>query len=109
MCGCSKQAIDEFASIRGVETIYLHVDVSNFGALLLYKRAGYEKVNSENDPAYFEFTKSLNLHDGATKGRNHFLLEKHLCDDPTWLPMDDTTVSVNTGTLGFDIMPAVSN
>jgi len=104
----SKQAIDEFAGIRGVETIYLHVDVSNFGALLLYKRAGYEKVKSD-DQAYSEFTKSLNLHDGATKGRNHFLLEKHLCNEPTWLPMDDTTVSVNTGTLGFEIMPAVSN
>jgi hypothetical protein len=85
------------------------VDVSNYGALLLYQRAGYEKVISD-DPTYFEFTKSLNLHDGATKGRNHFLLEKHLCDEQTWLPiMDDTTVSVNTGTLGFEIMPAVSN
>jgi ribosomal protein S18 acetylase RimI-like enzyme len=107
MC-CSKQAIDELASIRGVETIYLHVDVSNVGALLLYKRAGYEKVKSD-DPAYFEFTRSLNLHDGATKGRNHFLLEKHLCDEPTWLPMADTTVRLNTGTLGFEIMPAASN
>ena len=104
----SKQAIDEFAAIRGVETIYLHVDVSNFGALLLYKRAGYKKVKMD-DQAYFEFTKSLNLHDGATKGRNHFLLEKDLCDEPTWLPMDTPTVSVHTGTLGFDIMPSVSN
>jgi hypothetical protein len=75
------------AYLRGAESIYLHVDIDNYQALSLYDRAGYEKVSS-NHPMYYEFTKSLNLHDGATKGRNHYLLQKHLCE-PTWLHSND--------------------
>jgi len=89
------QSIDELASIRGTETIFLHVDVTNFGALSLYRRAGYTQVPTNND-LYHEFTRSLNLHDGATKGRNHFLLYKDLTF-PTWLP------DAGTRTLGFEI------
>lgn len=49
---------------------------------------------------YEEFTRSLNLHDGATRGRNHYLLMKNLLQ-PTWLP--DYEFEIQTGTLGFDI------
>ena len=34
---------------------------------------------------YEEFTRSLNLHPGATKGRRHYLLYKDLVENPTWL------------------------
>ncbi len=71
------------------------MDASNYGALSLYGRAGYTKVPS-TDHMYHEFTRSLNLHDGATKGRNHFLLYKDL-SEPTWLP------DKPKGTLGFEI------
>ena len=77
------------------------MDVTNYAALELYRRAGYERV-LEDDLMYYEFTKSLNLHDGATKGRNHFLMQKHLLE-PTWLPKEDARFFVNTGTLGFEI------
>lgn len=77
------EAIDNLANIREVETIYLHVDVTNFGAVHLYERAGYRKLESDN-PIFLEFTTKLNLHDGATKGRNHYLLAKDL-RRPTWL------------------------
>lgn len=77
------KAIDEFAKARGVETIYLHVDVANEKAYSLYEKAGYKKVVSD-DFFYKEFTKSLNLHDGATKGRNHYLMHKNM-RQPTWL------------------------
>jgi ribosomal protein S18 acetylase RimI-like enzyme len=78
------QSIDELAKIRGVETLYLHVDVENSNALSLYDRAGFQKV-SPSSQLFNEFTKSLNLHDGAMKGRNHFLLYKDILS-PTWLP-----------------------
>jgi ribosomal protein S18 acetylase RimI-like enzyme len=71
------QSIDELAKVRGVETLYLHVEVSNYKALSLYERAGYQKV-PPNNPIYSEFTKSLNLHDGAMQGRNHYLMHKML-------------------------------
>jgi hypothetical protein len=67
----------------------------------MYKRAGYERVNPD-DLVYFEFTKSLNLHDGATKGRSHFLMCKHI-SEPTWLPMVENTVNVDRGTPGFEV------
>jgi len=93
------ESLDELAKIRGVETLYLHVDVNNLGALSLYARAGYS-IASPSDPRYDEFTRSLNLHDGATKGRNHFLLKKHLLE-PTWIA--DTMTQSEKGTLGFEI------
>lgn len=78
--------------LRNVESLYLHVDVLNFGALELYRKAGYRKVHHA-DPMFAEFTTSLNLHDGATKGRRHYLLYKNLIRNPTWLPEadEDTT------------------
>lgn len=91
------QAIDELANMRGVESVYLHVDVENRGAISLYEKAGYRKIDM-TDPMYLEFTTSLNLHDGATKGRNHFLLCKDMVSCPTWLPFDETTAVVTTST-----------
>jgi len=76
-------AVFGLAQNRCAETLYLHVDVENYGALKLYEQAGYQKVVSD-DPMYDEFTKSLNLHPGATKGREHFLLYKNVAE-PTWL------------------------
>ena len=80
--------------------MYLHVDVKNLVALALYARAGY-KVVAADDPKYEEFTRSLNLHDGATKGRNHFLLCKDL-RQPTWMP-DMGLETSQRGTLGFEV------
>ena len=97
------KAIDELASIRGVESVYLHVDVSNDRAISLYERNGYEIIRSVN-PMYHEFTKSLNLHDGATQGRNHFLLHKHFCP-PTWLEPETQKNEIQTETsIGFEIL-----
>jgi ribosomal protein S18 acetylase RimI-like enzyme len=93
------QSIDELARVRGVETLYLHVEVANYKALSLYERAGYQKVPPDN-PIYSEFTKSLNLHDGAMKGRNHYLMHKDL-DQPTWLPSQEN--ASQRGTLGIEI------
>ena len=96
------QSIDELANIRGVETLFLHVDTTNIAALSLYKQAGYSMV-PPTDPMYQEFTRSLNLHDGATKGRNHYLLMKNLLR-PTWLPeYHMQQLESGTGILGFDI------
>lgn len=77
--------------------MYLHVDVANFKALSLYERAGFARVPTEN-PMFSDFTRSLNLHDGAMKGRNHFLLYKDIVQ-PTWLPEIET----QRGTLGIEI------
>jgi RimJ/RimL family protein N-acetyltransferase len=96
------QSIDKLAAIRGVETLHLHVDVANYRAIKIYERAGYSIV-PKDDPIYYEFTKSLNLHDGATKGRNHYLMHKHLLQ-PTWLPEQmAATTNEQTATLGFEI------
>jgi len=100
------QAIDEIADKGSAETLYLHVDVANAGAIELYKKAGYRQVLSD-DPMYMEFTTSLNLHPGATKGRDHFLFYKNLVPEPTWLPPDLTITVENktelVGSLGFEI------
>lgn len=77
-------SIDALAGMRKIETLYLHVDVQNKGAVGLYERAGYMMADS-SDPMFLQFTTKLNLHDGATKGRNHFLLYKDLVKCPTWL------------------------
>ena len=79
LCYCSmfrRQGVDIVASQMGVETIYLHVDATNEIATTLYEKAGYSraKPHEYND----EFTRSLNLHDGATKGRCHYLMFKHV-------------------------------
>lgn len=101
------RAVDNLARQRNIETLYLHVDVTNGPALTLYAKSGYTKVRSD-DPMYVEFTKSLNLHPGATKGREHFLLYKNLTSEPVWI--EDTTaervpsLSVDlVGALGFEI------
>lgn len=97
---CVSQGVDELAALRNVETLYLHVDVQNDAALNLYEKAGYLPVDP-SDLLFDEFTTSLNLHDGATKGRKHFLLYKHLTSSPTWLPLQESsTYGVNA--LGFE-------
>jgi ribosomal protein S18 acetylase RimI-like enzyme len=98
------EAIDDLAERQDIETIYLHVDVCNYAALNLYKKCGYALAD-EKDPTFQEFTESLNLHPGATRGRDHHLLYKNL-RTPTWLeqrarqPEDKTRV---IGSLGFEI------
>jgi len=98
------EGVDELASIRGVETLYLHVDVTNFAALRLYERAGYQQVDSQ-DPIFGEFTTKLNLHDGATKGRNHYLLYKDLTPYPTWInaAVEQQKESQHSNCFGFDL------
>lgn len=108
------EAIDSLANTRDVETIYLHVDVTNLGAVNLYKRAGYRQLESDN-PIFLEFTTKLNLHDGATKGRNHYLMAKDL-RPPTWFPileesnqlLEETAAAPSQQrTLGIDVMSTV--
>lgn len=97
-------AISMLAQARGIESLYLHVDVKNNDAIKLYNKCGYHRVDSDH-PMYLEFTTSLNLHSGATKGRDHFLFCRNLRTDPTWL--DDCRVTNRrlelVGTLGFEI------
>ena len=76
--------VDELATAKGIESLYLHVDVNNKAAITLYEKAGYRIISKDDHPMFEEFTTRLNLHDGATKGRNHYLMEKHLMDSPTW-------------------------
>lgn len=97
------KAVDRLAKIRNIETVYLHVDVENTPALKLYKKNGYEVLDSK-DPIYNEFTTRLNLHDGATKGRNHFLLHKKITKHQTWLePHFRSNQTQTRGILGFDV------
>ena len=109
------QGLDMMARSRSAETLYLHVDVTNTAAIALYERAGYRKVTEEkmskddDHDLYWEFTKSLNLHPGATKGRKHFLLYKHLTPEPTWFdePEECSIYTQNrpslVSSLGFEI------
>ena len=61
---------------------------------------------------YSQFTTKLNLHDGATKGRSHYLMQKKLTKDQTWYPLlqqqqhQESTTSTPTqcGTLGFEVV-----
>jgi ribosomal protein S18 acetylase RimI-like enzyme len=78
-------SLQTLARAREAETLYLHVDVTNKEAISLYEKAGYRQVVSD-DPMYMDFTASLNLHPGATKGRVHHLYYKDLIEEPTWLP-----------------------
>lgn len=91
------KATDQLARFKKVETVYLHVDVENTAAFELYKKAGYDILDSTNY-IYSEFTTALNLQDGATKGRKHYLLHKTMTECQTWLPS-----SYNRSTLGFEI------
>lgn len=79
--------------------MYLHVEVTNGQALSLYEKAGFEKLTKE-DRMYSEFTRSLGLHDGAMKGRCHYLMYKDV-QQPTWIS-SDTGVS-QRGTLGIEL------
>jgi len=107
------EAIDTVANNRKVETIFLHVDVTNAGAVNLYERAGYKKLKYEN-PMFLEFTTKLNLHDGATKGRNHHLMAKDL-RQPTWYTFEEEsrheeeacTGNSQERTLGFNVISTV--
>ena len=96
-------AIDTVARQRKVETVYLHVDVCNTQAIAMYEKCGYAKVDAD-ESVFEEFTRSLNLHPGATKGRTHHLLFKDI-SQATWIPQDmfvDEPKRV-MGSLGFEI------
>ena len=97
------QGIDELAKIRNVETIYLHVDVTNDAACELYEKSGYEILDSK-DPVYNDFTTKLNLHDGATKGRNHHLLHKKIQEQQTWIEPELKEEKDERRVLGFEIL-----
>ncbi|KAL3937334.1 MAG: hypothetical protein SGBAC_007543 [Bacillariaceae sp.] len=94
------ESIDKLARIRAVETLYLHVEVTNTEALNLYEKAGFAKL-ANDDRMYAEFTRSLGLHDGAMKGRCHYLMYKNV-QQPTWISNNDMGVS-QRGTLGFEM------
>jgi ribosomal protein S18 acetylase RimI-like enzyme len=82
--------VDELASLKGIESLYLHVDVNNLAAITLYEKAGYRIIGKyDSHPMFEEFTMRLNLHDGATKGRKHYLMEKHLNDSPSWIDVGE--------------------
>ncbi|KAG7361097.1 N-terminal acetyltransferase [Nitzschia inconspicua] len=99
------EAIEKVAKNRDAETIYLHVDITNLGALTLYEKAGFKKLPGDN-LIFKEFTTKLNLHDGATKGRRHFLMSKDL-KSPTWLEDIETMHrpirGQQQGTLGIEV------
>ena len=104
------EAIDALANTRKIETIYLHVDVTNLGAVNLYQRAGYRKLEPDN-PIFLEFTTKLNLHDGATRGRNHYLMAKDLRQS-TWFKIREEqqyveevcTAKPQQRSMGIDVM-----
>lgn len=79
------RGVDRIARTRNVETVFLHVDVNNQAAHAMYEGAGYT-IMDRTDPIYAQFTASLNLHDGATHGRRHYLMAK------------DTTTTTTTTT-----------
>ncbi|KAL3790873.1 hypothetical protein HJC23_004503 [Cyclotella cryptica] len=78
------KGVDEVAALRDVETIYLHVDVTNHAACAMYEKAGYKRLD-KREPMYAQFTASLNLHDGALMGRCHYLMCKNRTGKTTWL------------------------
>ncbi|KAL3788407.1 hypothetical protein ACHAW5_001019 [Stephanodiscus triporus] len=83
------RGVDEVAVLRNVETIYLHVDVTNRAACAMYEKCGYHYLD-KRVPIYAQFTASLNLHDGATRGRTHYLMCKNLTERTTWLEEDES-------------------
>jgi len=94
------KGLDKIAMMQSIETIYLHVDVTNTAAIRLYEKAGYEVLDSEN-PVFKEFTTKLNLQDGATKGRIHHLLHKTISYHQTWF--EASTIKTTKHTLGFRV------
>ncbi|KAL3827102.1 hypothetical protein ACHAXA_002337 [Cyclostephanos tholiformis] len=91
-CGAGSKlmrAVDKVAVLRNVETIYLHVDVTNRAACAMYEKCGYHYLD-KREPIYAQFTASLNLHDGAHHGRTHYLMCKNLIERTTWLEDDDS-------------------
>jgi ribosomal protein S18 acetylase RimI-like enzyme len=110
------QAVDRLAKLRGTETVYLHVETMNRAAIRLYEKAGYRQAihdgqHPEKVSLFTEFTRSLNLHPGATQGRDHFLFYKDLVPKPTWLRNDEAVAKeaqhsrhqAPVGVLGFEI------
>jgi ribosomal protein S18 acetylase RimI-like enzyme len=76
--------MDKLATLRNVETLYLHVDTENLAALKLYFRNGFNLVDTKRG-IYAEFTRKLNFHsDGNTMGRNYYLLKKDVQGSNTW-------------------------
>lgn len=69
------RGVDVVAALRGVESVYLHVDVANRAACAMYEKSGYRYLD-KRDPVHAQFTASLNLHDGAMHGRKHYLMRK---------------------------------
>jgi ribosomal protein S18 acetylase RimI-like enzyme len=84
------RGVVEVAALRNIESIYLHVDVTNHAALAMYEKCGFHYLDMRN-PIYAQFTASLNLHDGATQGRKHHLMCKNLVERLTWLEDNDST------------------
>lgn len=95
------QAIKLYGKRNGVETLYLHVDVLNQAALALYQQAGFCCVD-ETQAMFKEFTTLLNLHPGATKGRNHHLMSCDLTTSPTWFEESESD-SRHSAPLGFEV------
>jgi ribosomal protein S18 acetylase RimI-like enzyme len=83
------RGVDEVAVLRNVETIYLHVDVTNRAACAMYEKCGYHYLD-KREPIYAQFTASLNLHDGAHQGRTHYLMCKNIIERTTWIEDDDS-------------------
>lgn len=77
------RGVAEVAALRNIETIYLHVDVTNHAACAMYEKCGYHYLD-RREPMYAQFTASLNLHDGAKLGRKHHLMCKNLGPRLTW-------------------------
>ncbi|KAL7530666.1 hypothetical protein ACHAXR_004432 [Thalassiosira sp. AJA248-18] len=102
-CGAGAMLIhgvDEVAALRNVETIYLHVDVTNQAACAMYEKCGYHYLD-KREPIYAQFTASLNLHDGAMHGRKHYLMCKNVKSKTTWLEDDDLFSETRKGALGL--------
>ena len=90
-CGVGRMLMkgaEEVARLRGCESIYLHVDVTNHAAISMYEKAGYQVLDKKRR-IYAQFTATLNLHDGALMGRCHSLMCKHLVEDTTWIVASD--------------------
>ena len=83
------RGVDKVAVLRDVESIYLHVDVTNRAACAMYEKCGYHYLD-KREPIYAQFTASLNLHDGATQGRKHHLMSRNFVESLTWLHDNDS-------------------
>lgn len=77
------EAIDIIGKGRNIETVYLHVDTTNYSAVCLYKKAGYRILPKDNH-IYIQFSSKLNLYDGAANGKKHHLMAKDLVQSTTW-------------------------